>query len=65
MLQTLFFLVSPTKKCLPEHYPLFIDPRYEWSIFSGPRIQTLPSWLLIGLKNIARGKSWQNPRDEL
>ena len=24
-----------------------------------------PSLLLIGLKNVARGKSWQNPRDEL
>ena len=41
------------------------DPRYEWSIFSGPRFQTLPSRLLIGSKNVARGKLWQNPRDEL
>jgi len=49
-----------------ENFPLpIIDPRYEWSIFSGPRIQTLPSLLLIGLKNVARGKSWQNLRDEL
>jgi hypothetical protein len=22
---------------------VFFDPRYEWSIFSGPRFQTLPS----------------------
>ena len=43
----------------------FIDPRYEWSIFSGPGFQTLPSQLLIGSKNVARGKLWQNPRDEL
>ena len=30
----------------------FIDPRYEWSILLGPRIQTLPSWLLIGWKKV-------------
>jgi hypothetical protein len=35
-----------------------IDPRYEWSIFSGPRIQTLPSLLLIGSKKLADGKLW-------
>jgi hypothetical protein len=36
-----------------------IDPRYEWSIFSGPRIQTLPSQLLIGSKKdaaVSRGR---------
>lgn len=42
-----------------------IDPRYEWSIYAGPRIQTLPSLLLIGSKKLADGKSWQNSRDEL
>ena len=39
---------------LPDSCPLtLIDPRYEWSIFSGPRIQTLPSQLLIGSKKVA------------
>ena len=46
-------------------FGILTDPRHEWSIFSGPGFQTLPSWLLIGLKNVARGKLWQNPRDEL
>ena len=32
---------------------------------SGPRIQTLLSLLLIGLKKLADGKSWQNSHDEL
>ena len=27
--------------------------------------QTLPSQLLIGSKNVTRGKLWQNPRDKL
>ena len=27
--------------------------------------KTLPSLLLIGLKKLARGKSWQKSRDEL
>ena len=31
---------------------LIIDPRHEWSILSGPRIQTLPSWLLISWKKV-------------
>ena len=31
----------------------------------GPRIQTLPSLLLIGSKKLADGKSWQSSRDEL
>jgi hypothetical protein len=53
-------------------WPLFfirvlIDPRYEWSIYSGWGVLEFklpPSQLLIGWKNIARGKLWQNPRDE-
>jgi len=36
---------------------MFVDPRYEWSIFSGPRIQTSAKpafdWLE---KNVTRGK---------
>ena len=46
-------------------YLPFIDPRHKWSILSGPRIQTLPSPLLISSKKLADGKSWQNSRDEL
>ncbi len=30
-----------------------------------PDFKILPSLLLIGLKKLARGKSWQNSRDEL
>ena len=43
---------------------ILIDPRYEWSIFSGPRFQTLPSQLLIGPKKVAGGIYLQNIRDE-
>jgi hypothetical protein len=44
----------------------FIDPRYEWSILLGVQIfKPCQADFLLVRKKSARGKLWQNPRDEL
>jgi hypothetical protein len=55
-LASVILLASLTKRV---NIAMLIDPRYEWSIFSGPRIQTLPSQLLISSKKdaaVSRGR---------